>query len=98
MSDVDLFMDFGGPAALLGMVAIGLGLVEWIRRNIEKSRKEKALLASIENIENMDTRALWEIVRELKEIRGSLHTIEVVYGIILFSMVMAILAGTRKIL
>ena len=92
MIDMDIYSVFEAVAGVFLLIAIILTIIEWIRRNAEKSRQEQE---AFNRIENMDTKALLGIERELKGIRRSMHSIELVYGIVIFFV---ILAGARMIL
>lgn len=87
MIDADLYLKFMGVAGLLALIAVVLAMIEWVRRNIEKSRQEKEVF---DRIENMDTKALLGIERELKGIRSSLRTIELVYGFVIFFVILGV--------
>lgn len=92
MVDMDINSMLFGIAGLLVVIALILTIIELVRRKVEAKGQEKEMLDQIESI---DTKALLGIERELKGIRSSLHTIELVYGIVIFFV---ILIGARMIL
>lgn len=88
MMNMDLNITIMGIAGLLGVIAIILAVIELIRKNVEAKRQEKEMFDKIENI---DTKALLGIERELKGIRGSLKEIEIVYVVLFIFLILSVI-------
>lgn len=86
--NMDLNITIMGIAGLLGVIAIILAVIELIRKNVEAKRQEKEMFDKIENI---DTKALLGIERELKGIRGSLKEIEIVYVVLFIFLILSVI-------
>ena len=86
--NMDLNITIMGIAGLLGVIAIILAVIELIRKNAEAKRQEKEMFDKIENI---DTKALLGIERELKGIRGSLKEIEIVYVVLFIFLILSVI-------